>query len=102
MMKSAVIPVTIDFSRFPVTDNTNVVLTQEDLFDGQCLLHQNNLYSPYVWEERGDPAFTGTVVISGCRFRTVKEAEKYGKKVFGEHYAGVHQVVFSDEDDLPF
>lgn len=61
-----------------------------------------NLYSPYFWEERGDPAFTGTVVIASCRFRTVEEAEKYGKEIFGEHYAGVHQVAFSNEDDLPF
>lgn len=100
MTKSAMIPVYIDFDRFLKKDNSNIVSTQEAMFDGRCLFHENNLYSPCFWEDVGDPAFTESVV-SGRRFRTIKEAETYGREAFGDHYIGV-QKVSSIKDDFPF
>ena len=59
-----------------------------------------NRYAATFWEEAGDPAFS-YVVVSGKRFRLKMLAWIYGKRNFRDHFAGVRQVEWKDEE-LPF
>lgn len=97
----------VQITRMPVMDFPNVVITDNKYFASLCKSNVGKVcnevvktYSPYFYEEQGDPAFTETV-ISGRRFESFEKAEQYGKAAFGDRYIGVKKVS-SIKDDFPF